>query len=263
MRVQRIQACQEKSQPCSRICSVEEKLSQNSSELELFSNAAKNFRLYSLLTFFFIGIPVYSSASGNSLSGIAKVIDGDTVKISGIRIRLFGIDSPEKGQICRKSDGEYNCGKQATAALSKKIFGSKIYCFKKDIDRYGRIVGICRLNEIDLNAWMVRGGWALAYRRYTNKYTEEENLARNAKVGIWQGQFEKPWEWRRGQKKTGFRKVRGECVIKGNINRSGRKIYHIPGGHYYNRTKISTARGERWFCSEAQARKAGWSKAKR
>ena len=228
------------------------------------SNAAKDFRLYSLLTIFFIVIPVYSNASGHSLSGIAKVIDGDTLKISGTRIRLFGIDSPEKGQICRKSDGEYNCGKQATAALSEKIFGSKIYCFKKDIDRYGRIVGICKLNEIDLNAWMVRAGWALAYRRYTNKYTDEENLARNAKVGIWQGQFEKPWEWRRGPKKTGvrnIRNIRGKCLIKGNISRSGRKIYHIPGGHYYNRTKISTARGERWFCSEAQARKAGWRKA--
>ena len=227
------------------------------------SNATKNFRLYSLITIFFIVIPVYPNASSNSLSGIAKVIDGDTLKISGTRIRLFGIDSPEKGQICRKSDGEYNCGKQATVALSEKIFGSKIYCFKKDIDRYGRIVGICKLNEIDLNAWMVRGGWALAYRKYTNKYTDEENLARNAKVGIWQGQFKKPWEWRRGPKQTGVRNMRGECLIKGNISRSGRKIYHVPGGHYYNRTKISKARGERWFCSEAQARKAGWGKAQR
>lgn len=229
----------------------------------MFYNAAKNFRLYFLLTIFFIVIPVYPNASGNSLSGIAKVIDGDTLKILGTRIRLFGIDSPEKGQICRKSDVKYNCGKQATAALSKKISGSKIFCFKEDIDRYGRIVGICKLNEIDLNAWMVRGGWALAYRRYTNRYTDEENLARKAKVGIWQGQFEKPWEWRRRPKNTGSLNIRGKCVIKGNISKSGRKIYHIPRGHYYNRTKINIARGERWFCSEAQARKAGWRKAKR
>ncbi len=229
----------------------------------MFSEAAKNFRLFSLFTVFFVVIPEDPNASASPLSGIAKVVDGDTLKVSGTRIRLFGIDSPEKGQICRKPDGEYKCGKQAKSALSKKISGSKIYCFKKDKDRYGRMVAICKLNEIDLNAWMVRSGWALAYRRYTDKYADEENLARKAKVGIWQGQFEKPWEWRRRPKKTNSLDTRGECVIKGNISRSGRKIYHIPGGHFYDQTKISIGRGERWFCSEAQAQRAGWKKAKR
>jgi hypothetical protein len=108
---------------------------------------------------------------------------------------------------------------------------------------------------------MVRQGWALAYRQYSLDYVDEESAARAAKAGIWVGRFIEPWKWRRGARLTAD-KAQGlaanSCQIKGNINRSGDRIYHLPGGRYYDRTKINEANGERWFCSEDEAVKAGW-----
>jgi len=202
-------------------------------------------------------------AAHAEITGSASVIDGDTIEIHGQRVRLFGIDAPETGQVCRAGDKPWPCGQQAALALDKKIAGRPVSCTEKDRDRYGRIVAICFADKVNLNAWLAAEGWALAYRHYSMDYVRDEDVARAARKGIWRGTFVAPWDWRQGQRIESTKDEPGDCVIKGNINSKGEHIYHVPGGEYYDRTRIDPSKGERWFCSEAEARSAGWRRSKR
>jgi hypothetical protein len=109
----------------------------------------------------------------------------------------------------------------------------------------------------DIGRNMVHTGWALAYRQYSTDYVGTEDKAREAKRGMWKGKLVPPWEWRRG-KRLASSTTPNDCSIKGNISRLEERIYHIPGGQHYDKTIIDTAKGERWFCSEDDARNAGW-----
>jgi endonuclease YncB( thermonuclease family) len=204
-------------------------------------------------------------AYAQDASGIPRVIDGDTIDIDGTRIRLHGIDAPESAQLCQRDGQSYPCGQQATLALDRVIDQGYVTCNAKDIDRYGRIVAVCFLGNIDLNGWLVSQGYAIAYLKYSTDYAYAETLAKAAKRGVWAGEFLMPWEWRKGKRFTNASSIKSGpsgCAIKGNISNSG-QIYHMPGGHWYDKTKISLSKGERWFCSEAEAIAAGWRKAKR
>ena len=200
-------------------------------------------------------------------SGRASVTDGDSLEIAGQRIRLHGIDAPEWKQSCQADGRQWLCGQAAARALKKRIGGRSVTCTPRDRDRYGRVVAACRAGGVDLNVWMVAQGWALAYRRYSTAYVDEEQAAKSAKRGVWRGQFIAPWEWRRGKRlaaaATSSAKESGRCRIKGNISRKGERIYHVPSAQHYERTRINTTKGERWFCSEAEARAAGWRRARR
>tara|TARA_R110000824_G_scaffold182979_4_gene363979 strand:- start:152 stop:649 length:498 start_codon:yes stop_codon:yes gene_type:complete len=136
----------------------------------------------------------------DDLVGRASVIDGDTIEIHGQRIRLHGIDAPESRQLCRKDGQEYRCGQQASLALADKIGVRPVTCEPRDIDRYQRIVAVCRDGEEDLNAWMVLQGHAVAYRRYSKDYIATEEQAQAERRGIWSGEFTMPWLWRRGER---------------------------------------------------------------
>ena len=197
-----------------------------------------------------------------NLAGTVSVIDGDTLEIHGKRIRLHGIDAPESGQSCKLDGKSYRCGQQAALALSDKIEQSTVSCQKTDTDRYGRIVAICYKGQEDLNAWMVSQGWAISYRQYSTDYVSQEELAKASKIGIWAGQFVVPSQWRRGSRLVDSSEVLsdGSCQIKGNINRKGEKIFHVPGGRWYAATKIDATKGEQMFCSEQEAISAGWRK---
>lgn len=128
--------------------------------------------------------------------GEARIIDGDTVEIGGERIRLHGIDAPESRQTCTVVGEEWRCGESATHALVDEISGQLVTCKGNKRDRYGRLIAVCYAGSDDLNAWMVREGWAVAYRRYSKDYVDEEAEARAAGNGVWRGEFMLPWKWR-------------------------------------------------------------------
>ena len=151
--------------------------------------------LFSILIL--LSLPNLSFSAEKIIIGKAQVIDGDTIKINGKKIRLFGIDAPEKNQICSKKNSNfYNCGLTSTKFLKKIIKNEKIECTYKNLDRYGRILGICG----DINGKMVEFGHAVAYLKYSKKYLSLQKKAKNEKRGIWSGKFDMPEDWRRKNK---------------------------------------------------------------
>ena len=129
--------------------------------------------------FFILTYKDVRSEEINEISGNAKIIDGDTIKINGISIRLHGIDTPERHQKCKDIDDNfYNCGEVATNQLRLIINEQQVKCEKKDKDRYKRIIGVCFSNEENLNALLVKKGMGIAYRYYSMDYVEEEEFAK-------------------------------------------------------------------------------------
>ena len=156
--------------------------------------------------FFILTYNDVRSENINKISGFAKIVDGDTIKINSKKIRLYGIDAPEKKQKCKKTyltisfmsfTKDYMCGELSTQKLIKKINKQKLNCNILDVDRYKRLIGECFKRNINLNSWMVSNGYAVAYRKYSKKYVSDEINAKNNKLGIWQGKFEMPWDYRR------------------------------------------------------------------
>lgn len=146
-------------------------------------------------------LPGAGAAWAETLEGRPHVTDADTVRISGEKIRFEGIDAPETGQRCKDASGEsYRCGLVSTSALKTKIGSGTIRCEATERDRYGRFLGICYLGELDLNGWLVRNGYALSYRRYSQRYVPHELEAREAGRGLWAGEFIPPWQWRRNMR---------------------------------------------------------------
>ena len=131
------------------------------------------------------------------ITGKPRVVDGDTIHIGKTKIRLHGIDAPESKQSCTADGKEWPCGQEATQALVEAISDQPVTCKGDKRDRYKRLLATCYVGSINLNAMMVRNGWALAYRRYSTDYVDAEAAAEKAGMGIWRGEFEKPWEWRR------------------------------------------------------------------
>lgn len=139
-----------------------------------------------------------SPTGATMIDGIARVIDGDTIEVSGTRIRLDGIDAPEGAQTCRRDSGIYLCGREATDALSNFANGKAVRCTPTGSDQFKRVLATCSLTAsgIDLGAWMVSQGFAFAFVRYSRRYTPEEQAAANARRGFWSGSFDYPWEYR-------------------------------------------------------------------
>jgi endonuclease YncB( thermonuclease family) len=207
------------------------------------------------------------SSSAPHVTGTARAIDGDTITVGIVRVRLEGIDAPELDQTCGRGTlgkwllGGWSCGKAAASALSRLVDGQTVRCDSRGKDAYGRVLGVCSVHDLDINAHLVREGLAWAFVKYSQRYVAAENEARAAKRGVWQGEAKPAWVWRaeRWQGAQAERRADGptQCVIKGNITRSGH-IYHMPWDRWYDKTRVETAKGERWFCSEAEALAAGW-----
>ena len=162
-----------------------------------------------LIILFFISPSFSCSADISSIHGKTEVIDGDTIKIKGLSIRLFGIDAPEKKQLCKKPylsfftftfSQNYACGLISTNSLKKFINNKIILCKIEKKDFFKRYLGTCFKGKTNINSWLVKNGYALAFRKYSKKYLNEEFYAKNNKIGLWQGNFEAPWEWRKKKK---------------------------------------------------------------
>jgi endonuclease YncB( thermonuclease family) len=204
------------------------------------------------------------SSGSKTISGRATIIDGDTIEIAGTRVRFNGIDAPEGAQLCRDAKGkDYRCGQSAAKALDAWLAKSRpVTCTFIEWDSYGRFVGDCyRSDRAAVAAWLVNTGHALDWPRHSGgAYASLQDEARQAKRGMWQGEFQPAWEWRAAQQlpkvetSRPARLLSGSCHIKGNISNKGIRIYHLPGQRFYEETVISPAKGERMFCSERQER---------
>jgi endonuclease YncB( thermonuclease family) len=192
------------------------------------------------------------------ISGPARAVDGDTLEVAGQRVRLEGIDAPEYGQSCSRTwIGTWACGKEAQRTLARMLAGQTVSCENKGSDKYGRMLGVCRVAGEDVNAAMVRRGLAWAFVKYSNSYVKLEAEAKAAGVGIWQGFAEPAWVYRNKRWATAEEAAPDGCAIKGNVTEKG-QIYHMPWSPWYAKVRIDKGRGERWFCSEADAIAAGW-----
>ena len=173
----------------------------------MFLNKIKLFLVISIcIIFFFLTYNDVKSAEIKIISGTAKVIDGDTIQIEDKKIRLLGIDAPEKKQICKQTwlsisflsfEKDYYCGEVSTNVLKKLINSKNINCKYTGKDRYKRFIAECFKDKKSINSWMVRNGYAVAYKKYSKKFVAIENIARKEKLGLWSGNFEMPWDWRK------------------------------------------------------------------
>jgi len=135
-----------------------------------------------------------------TIVGYPRIIDGDSIRIEKLNIRLHGIDAPEIKQQCKVSTDLKPCGRVASEVLADLIGDEKIRCLWSERDRYDRLLASCYVGEKNVNAEMVKLGMALAYRRYSDRYVEEEEYAKNAGLGLWATNFVEPWKWREGKR---------------------------------------------------------------
>ena len=127
-----------------------------------------------------------------------KIIDGDTIILNGEKIRFSGIDTPELKQTCLKDDQEVPCGMTAKRLLAEKIGNATVECTGEGKDTYKRTLAECFVNGESLSKFLVRSGYAFAYRKYSTKFIEDEEFAKANKLGMWAMTFQYPWDYRRG-----------------------------------------------------------------
>lgn len=214
-----------------------------------------------------------SAPAATPFYGIGRAMDGDSLQVGDREVRLFGIDAPEWDQSCTRAGKQWACGQEAAERLSQLVTGKELRCIAVETDTHGRTVARCTVGTMDVNRTMVAIGYATAYRRYSTDYVSAEQSAKANKRGIWSGTFEMPSEVRHADEERREESVRtgrvpiapslgekpkasGGCTIKGNRGSNG-WIYHVPGMPYYARTKA-----EQMFCSEAEAKAAGYRRAR-
>ena len=132
-----------------------------------------------------------------SIADNLKIVDGDTIVLNGEKIRFSGIDTPEINQTCKKDEEIIYCGIIAKNKLIEKIGNQIPKCVAESTDRYNRIIAECFVKNESLSKYLVRNGYAFAYRKYSKKFIEDEEFARANKLGLWSMKFQYPWDFRK------------------------------------------------------------------
>ena len=126
-----------------------------------------------------------------------RVVDGDTIHLNGIKIRFTGIDTPEIKQTCINNGVKDPCGVTAKVILIEKIGDNKVECISEGKDQYKRTLAECFVNNESLSSYLVKSGYAFAYRKYSDKFIKDEDYARINKIGMWSMIFVYPWDYRK------------------------------------------------------------------
>ena len=157
----------------------------------MYLNKIKLFLVISIcLIFFFL---TYNDVKSYEI----KIIDGDTIHLNKEKIRFTGIDTPELKQTCSKNNEIIYCGIEARQLLIDKIGKNQVYCIREGKDQYNRTLAECFIKDLSLSKFLVREGYAFAYRKYSKKFINDENYARKKSMGMWSMKFEYPWDWRK------------------------------------------------------------------
>jgi micrococcal nuclease len=217
-----------------------------------------------------LGETVSQNKSEANTIKVTRVIDGDTIEIEGgERVRYIGIDTPETVDP-RKP---VQCFGVEASNKNKELVEGKTVRLEKDItdrDKYNRLLRYVYVGDTFINLELVKQGFAYSYSyppdiKYQEQFVKSQQEAREAKRGLWNAC---PNDSRVGAFSTTSNQTvspsqipNGSCLIKGNISASGEKIYHLPECGSYSKTQINVSRGEKWFCTEAEAQSAGWRKA--
>jgi endonuclease YncB( thermonuclease family) len=204
------------------------------------------------------------AASDPPIIGRASVLSADTLRIDQVTIRLEGIETPDRDQTCVRSGNRlWRCGEAAQTALSRLVTGRRLRCEPSGKDTSGTVRAACFSGTSDVAAALVRGGHVLAESGMMARYRGEQGEAREAKAGLWggPGEPERPAAWRTRLWDEARARAPKGCPIKGKVAGRGEraKTYHLPWSPTYGRLRVFSARGERWFCSEEEARGAGFA----
>jgi len=157
----------------------------------MYLNKIKLFLVISIcLIFFFL---TYKDVKSYEI----KIIDGDTIHLNDEKIRFTGIDTPELKQTCKKNSKIIYCGIEARQLLIDKVGKDKVICVREGKDRYKRTLAECFVNDLSLSRYLVREGYAFAYRKYSKKFINDEDFAKKNNMGMWSMNFEYPWDWRK------------------------------------------------------------------
>lgn len=206
-----------------------------------------------------IAILLAAALSGRADSaGQVSIIDGDTLHVEHRIVNLSGIDAPELGQRCMKEAKEWRCGLEAALALRKLAAFGTVSCASEDKGTV--VIGVCQIEGKDLGEVLLGQGYAVALEDALPNYQSAETSAKDAKLGLWRGDFIAPKEWRKGGRLPGETTDTTFCVVKGAITEDQQKIFYIPSDESYNEIKVDRAKGERMFCSDDEAILAGWNR---
>jgi len=200
--------------------------------------------------------------AGKSLKGRAYANGADTLRVGGTLVRLAGIEAHESEQRCGRGSNRWRCGGVAETVLARLVNSRTVSCALSGSDEAGRTLARCTVGQTDVAGELVRQGYVFAEGGILARYAGEEREARAAKAGLWGGDVERPAEYRAKLWEEAKRRAPDGCPIKGQVTASAR-IYVLPWSADYERARVQTGRGERWFCSEQEAVTAGFKAAQR
>ncbi len=217
-----------------------------------------------------VGLPNFASFNpfmSKPVEGRATVLSGDLIRVSGTTVRLAGVEAPELGQKCMGANKKtWGCGEAARSAVERIVKAKSVRCDLSGTDEGGHSLGTCLTvntgTSQNIAEELVRAGAVFAGGGLFSSLTSIEGEAKAKKLGLWKGEAERPSAYRASAWDVAAKSAPENCPIKGAVSGDA-KSYVLPWQPDYGSTKVRASKGERWFCSEAEAQAAGWKAAAR